>query len=182
MRDGDDSIKGGVLITGATGFLGTKVTSLILERTEHSIIVLVRGRDLSDVKFRLERTWWDWPDMVCEIGGRIQVVNGDLCLSRFGLSDLSYEELVGKISHIIHLAADIRLNEPLAVLQRTNVEGVRNVLGLAYDVQSLHGLTRLSYVSTAYVAGGRKGIVTEDALTDQFGFSNHYELSKFEAN
>jgi len=169
-----------ILITGATGFLGTQVTSLILQQTEHSIIVLVRSRDLSDAKLRLERTWWDWPDMTSEIGGRIQAVNGDLCLPRLGLNDLSYEELTGTISHIIHLAADIRLNEPLAV-RRTNVEGVRNILELAFDVHKLHGLTRFSYVSTAYVAGGRKGIVPEDDLTDQYGFSNHYELSKFEA-
>jgi len=170
-----------VLITGATGFLGTQVTRLILEQTDLPIVVMVRGRDLSNARLRLERTWWDWPNMACEIGGRIQVVNGDLCLSRFGLRDSSYEELIGKISHIVHLAADIRLNEPLAELHRINVEGVRNVLELAYDVHRLHGLTRFSYVSTAYVAGGRKGIVPEDALTDRFGFSNHYELSKFEA-
>lgn len=169
-----------VLITGATGFLGTQVTRRILEQTDLSVIVFVRGRDLSDAKHRLESTWWDWPNMVCEIGRRIQVVNGDLCLSRFGLSNSDYEELADKISHIIHLAADIRLNEPLAVLQCTNVEGVRNVLELAYDAHSHHGLSRFSYVSTAYVAGRRKGIVPEEALTDRFGFSNHYELSKFE--
>lgn len=181
MNDGGDPIKGAVLITGATGFLGTQVTRLILGMTDLPIVVLVRGRDLSDARLRLERTWWDWPNMTEAIGGRIQLVNGDLCLSQFGLSDSSYEELTGKTSHIIHLAADIRLNETLAELRRTNVEGVRNILEFAYDVHKLHGLTRFSYVSTAYVAGGRKGIVSEDALTDQFGFSNHYELSKFEA-
>ena len=174
-------MKDAVFITGATGFLGTQVTRLILEQTEHPILVLVRGRDLSDAKLRLERIWWDWSNMTEAMGSRIQVVNGDLCLPKFGLSDSSYEELADMVSYIVHLAADIRLNESLSDLRQINVEGVRSILDLAYAAHRHHGLTRFSYVSTAYVAGGRKGSVPEDALTDQFGFSNNYELSKFEA-
>ena len=169
-----------VLITGATGFLGTEVTRLVLEQTSHSIIVLVRGKDHADVMLRLERTWREHPDMVKEIGNRIRVLNGDLCLSRFGLNDTVYADLIDSVSHIIHLAADIRLNESLADLRRINVEGVRNVLDLAHAIHSRRGLARLSYVSTAYVAGVRKGAVSEEDLTDRYGFSNPYERSKFE--
>lgn len=170
-----------VLITGATGFLGTQVTRLILEQTKYPIIVLVRGRDLVTVKLRLKRIWYDWPNLIEEIGGRIRVLHGDLSLSQFGLSDSAYEELIADVRYIIHLAADIRLNEPLDVLRHTNVTGVRNLLDLAFAIHCSYGLTRLSYVSTAYVAGGRKGVVSEDALTDLYGFSNNYELSKYEA-
>lgn len=170
-----------VLITGATGFLGTQVTRLILEQTDFPVIVLVRGRNLSDAKLRLERVWWDWPCMTKEIGERIRVVNGDLLLPGFGLSDAACEELAGSTGHIIHLAADIQLNAPLDQLRQINVEGTRNVLEFARKAHRLHGLTRFSYVSTAYIAGGRKGFVPEDALTGRHGFSNHYEQSKFEA-
>lgn len=170
-----------VLITGATGFLGTQVTRIILEQTNHPIIVLVRGTDLSAAKLRLERTWWDWPNLVAAIDNRIQVMNGDLVQSQFGLSDPSYQELIEKVRYIIHLAADIRISESLAGIRQTNVTSVRNLLDLAHTIQRLHGLIRFSHVSTAYVAGGRKGIITEEALTNQYGFSNNYELSKFEA-
>ena len=142
---------------------------------------MVRGRELPAVKLRLERTWWDWPNLVEEIGNRIQVLNGDLSLPQFGLSDSYYQELIAEVRYIIHLAADIRLNEPLDALRQTNVAGVRNLLDLAHAIHRLHGLIRFSHVSTAYVAGKRKGIVSEDDLTDQYGFSNNYELSKFEA-
>ncbi|MGE5139464.1 MAG: AMP-binding protein, partial [Rudaea sp.] len=47
-------------------------------------------------------------------------------------------------------------------------------------VQRDHGLARFSHVSTAYVCGGRRGDVPEDALSDEFGFSSAYELSKYE--
>lgn len=169
-----------IFITGATGFLGTQVTRLILEQRSQPVIVLVRGEDLSDAVSRLRRAWQDWPGMIDEQGKQIRVVNGDLCLTKFGLQDSVYDELTDAVSHIIHIAADIRLNEPLEDLRRINVEGVRNVLEFARSVHRRNGLGRLSYVSTAYVAGCCKGSVSEENLTDRYGFSNHYELSKFE--
>lgn len=174
-------MKDTVLIIGATGFIGTLVTELILEQTDFSVIVLVRGRDLFNAKQRLERIWWDLPNLACEIGRRIVVIRGDIILPKLGLSDSCFYELTGSVGYIIHLAADIKLTKSLDELCRTNVTGVKNSLEFAKEVHRLHGLNRFSYVSTAYVAGGRKGIVSEDDLTDQYGFSNHYELSKFKA-
>lgn len=169
-----------VLITGASGFLGTQVTRLILGQNDCPILVIVRGKDLHDAKNRLKRTWRNWPELIKEMDGRIEVVAGDLSLPQFGFSDASYRVLTEKIGTIIHLAADIRLNAPSAELHSSNVGAVVNVLELADRIHRLHGLDRFSYVSTAYVAGGRKGVVPEDALTDRFGFSNNYERSKYE--
>lgn len=174
-------MNGAILITGATGFLGTQVTRLILEQTELPVIVLVRGQNLISVKHRLERIWWDWPNLVHEIDNRIKVLNGDLSLPKLGLIDSSYNELISSVCYIIHLAADIRLNEPLDRLRKTNVDSIQNILDLAYAVHQHHGLVRFSHVSTAYVAGRRKGRISEDALTNCYGFSNNYEQSKFEA-
>ena len=173
-------LKNSVFITGATGFLGTQVTRLILEQRQNPVVVLVRGKDLTDARLRLERAWHDWPRMVDELGKRIRIVNGDLCLPGLGLSRTGYEELAGCVSHIIHIAADIRLNEPLEELRQINVGGVCNALEFARSAHRSNGLDRFSYVSTAYVAGGRKGCVSEEELTDRYGFSNYYELSKFE--
>jgi long-chain acyl-CoA synthetase len=57
---------------------------------------------------------------------------------------------------------------------------VRNILDLARAVHADHGLTRLGHVSTAYVAGSRKGKVPEEDLKGDWGFSSRYEVSKFE--
>lgn len=173
-------LKNSVFIIGATGFLGTQVTRLILEQRQNPVVVLVRGKDVTDARLRLERAWQDWPGMIDELGKRIRIVNGDLCLPGLGLQGTIKEELAGCVSHVIHIAADIRLNEPLEELRRINVEGVRNVLEFARSAHRLGGLDRFSYVSTSYVAGARKGCVAEDELTDRYGFSNHYEQSKFE--
>lgn len=180
MKDREDAKKAAVMITGASGFLGTQVTRLSLEQNDHPICVIVRGRDLYDAKNRLKRIWWDWPELVEEIDRRIEVFVGDLSLPQLGLDDAVYRDLAAKVRTIIHLAADIRLNAPLEELRNSNVNSVRNLLELAREIHRCHGLNRFSYVSTAYVAGGRKGIVSEEELTDRYGFSNSYELSKYE--
>lgn len=111
---------------------------------------------------------------------KVQFVRGDISKEMLGLKKGLYKDLVQKITHIIHTAADLRLNAPLEELQKINVQGTVNVLKLGEDANINHGIQRFSHVSTAYVAGGRKGFVDEDSLTDEYGFQSNYERSKFE--
>jgi len=169
-----------VLLTGATGFLGSRIASRLLERDGTTVLALVRAQDDSSATRRLTRAWWDLPGLASAVGGRVEVLRGDVSEPRLGLAEVAYASLVKRVTHIIHTAADMRLDGPIEELRRANVQGTANVLELARAVQADHGLTRLSHVSTAYVAGGRVGPVPEDSLTDEWGFSSRYELSKYE--
>lgn len=171
---------GVILLTGSTGFLGTQIARRIITETEHSMVALVRAESDEAAFHRLSRTWWDWPQLAKAIGGRVEVLRGELSEERLGLSETKYKEIAKKITHIIHTAADMRLDGPIDELRKANVQGTAKVIQLAKNIHIDHGLTRLSHVSTAYVAGARKGEVPEDSLTDEYGFSSPYELSKFE--
>jgi len=59
-----------------------------------------------------------------------------------------------------------------------NVDGTGNIVELCAAAERLE---RLAYVSTAYVAGLRTGIVYEHELALGQGFKNHYESTKFQA-
>jgi len=170
----------GVLLTGGTGFVGTYVARWLVENTDVRVSVLVRAGDIDAARQRLARAWWDRPELVAAVGGRIEVVAGDVCRERLGLDERAYDRLVAATDRIIHAAADIRLDAPLDELRSTNVEGTRNMLAFARDVHRHHGLERFSHVSTAYVAGGRQGSVPEADLTDEHGFLSNYERSKYE--
>lgn len=111
---------------------------------------------------------------------KIQLLRGDISKEMLGLEKELYKDLVVKITHIIHTAADLQLNAPLKELRKINVQGTLNVLKLGHDANFDHGIQRFSHVSTAYVAGGQKGFVNEDSLTDEYGFLSNYERSKFE--
>jgi len=178
MEDGE--VSGVVLVTGGTGFLGTQVCLRLIKNTQMDIIAFVRASDHEAACIRLSRAWHDWPELEEQVGKRVKVLSTDITAERFGLTEEEYADLVGRTTHIIHSAADMRLNGPIEELRRTNVGGVRNILQLARDVHADHGLVRLSHVSTAYVAGGRTGEVPEDSLTDEYLFSSRYELTKFE--
>ena len=167
-----------VLLTGATGFIGTQIARKLLD-DDVTVLALVRAADADNSERRLAREWWDWPELIGALKGKVEVVCGDVCQRNLGLNEKAYSDLAKRITHIIHTAADWRLVS-LEELRKTNVQGTQNVLELARKANVDHGLMRFSHISTAYVAGGRTGTVREDALTDKFGFFTAYEQSKYE--
>jgi long-chain acyl-CoA synthetase len=70
---------------------------------------------------------------------------------------------------------------PLEQSRRVNVEGTRRMLELGELCARHGGLERLSYISTAYVAGAHAGPFGEDDVDIGQTFRNPYEQSKFEA-
>lgn len=171
---------GVIFLTGATGFLGTQILHQLVKDNNNEIIALVRAKSKDEAIKRASRIWWDWPELRNLIGTRITLLNGDILHPQLGLNDDEYIKLVQTVSHVIHTAADLKLDAPVDELRKTNVTGTANILRLAGAINSDHGLSRLSHVSTAYVAGGKEGIISENSLSNEYGFNSNYELSKFE--
>src|SRR5512137_636493 len=172
-------MKHSVLLTGANGFLGTQIARRLLQNKDATILALIRAADAQEGSRRLARDWWDWPELTQAIGTQIKVVCGDICSPRLGLNNTEYVALVESVTHIIHTAADWRII-PLDEIRKTNVQGTANVLELAKDANKHHQFERFAHISTAYVAGGRTGEVSETELTDEYGFFTNYEQSKYE--
>ncbi|HVO77949.1 MAG TPA: AMP-binding protein [Methanomassiliicoccales archaeon] len=166
-----------VLVTGATGFLGTEAISRLLE-DDCVVAALVRARDKEEAELRLRRAWWDFPELRQAVGKNVKVITGDVKNERICAASDDRDWLVKNVTHILHTAADIRLNGPQEELDATNVKGTLNLLRLAEEVQKDHGLERFAHVSTAYVAGKRSGRVEEDALDENAPVQNNYERSK----
>ncbi|HEX6234154.1 MAG TPA: AMP-binding protein [Jiangellaceae bacterium] len=170
-----------VLLTGGTGFLGTEIARLLLRRPDVHIVALVLESGGRDARLAAERAWSYAPDLENALAAdRIEVVSGDVRRAGLGLAPSVNSDLIRRVTHVIHAAADLRIDTAPDELRPTNVQGVANVLEFARACDADHGLARLSHVSTAYVAGGRPGDVPEAALDDRFGFENAYELTKFE--
>ncbi len=122
MEDGE--VSGVVLVTGGTGFLGTQVCLRLIKNTQMDIIAFVRASDHEAARIRLSRAWHDWPELKEQVGKRVRVLSTDISAERFGLTEEEYADLVGRTTHIIHSAADMRLNGPIDELRLTNVGGV----------------------------------------------------------
>ena len=157
------------LVTGFPGFIGRRLVAALLDASEEPrVCALVEERMLDAAR-----------SVAQSIGGeRIELLAGDITDRRLGLSDDDYERLRAETRRVFHLAAIYDLAVPLEIAQRVNVDGTGNVLDLCRTAERLE---RLAYVSTAYVAGRRTGIVYEHELVMGQAFKNHYESTKFQA-
>jgi thioester reductase-like protein len=163
-------VSGGLnFFTGFPGFIGRRLVSELLRRDPKTqVAALVEPRFASVAREAAEEIARD----------RIEILEGDIADRRLGLDDDAYERLTSKVVSAYHLAAIYNLAVPLETAQRVNVDGTGNVLELCAGCQKLE---RLNYVSTAYVAGDRTGVVYEHELVLGQGFKNHYESTKFQA-
>ena len=159
-----------LLVTGFPGFLGSRlVESLTRNRPDAHVVALVESK-MAD-RARETAKGLDGAD-------RIEVLAGDITDGRLGLNRTNYDHLTGAVTAVFHLAAIYDLAVPFDVAQRVNVEGTGNVLDFCARAEALE---RLNYVSTAFVAGRRGGVVYEHELSLGQGFKNHYEATKFQA-
>jgi long-chain acyl-CoA synthetase len=169
------------LVTGATGFVGMAVLARLVERTDRRILVLVRAASPAEADARvsgLMASLFDEPD---RYAGRVEAVCGDLTAPGLGLG-AERDRIAEEVGEIIHGAASVAFDLPLAESRAINVEGTRRVLDLAEACAARGaGLHRLTYVSTAYVAGDRRGWALETELALGQRFRNAYEQSKHEA-
>jgi thioester reductase-like protein len=170
-----------LLLTGATGFVGMAVLARILERTDRHVVVLVRATSQSEADGRLEALMSSLAAHPGRYTGRVTAVCGDLTAPGLGLGE-AREWIAEQVGEIIHGAASVAFNLALPESRSINVEGTRRVLALAHDCAARgDGLRRMTYVSTAYVAGERHGYAHETELDVGQDFRNAYEQSKQEA-
>jgi thioester reductase-like protein len=157
------------LVTGFPGFIGRRLVAALLDAdAEARVVAMVEPRMMEAARAVADSI----------VGDRIELVAGDITDRRLGLEPTDYDRLAEQARRVFHLAAIYDLAVPLEVAQRVNVDGTGNVLDFC---RAASGLERLAYVSTAYVAGDRTGVVYEHELVMGQGFKNHYESTKFQA-
>ena len=154
---------GTALLTGFPGFIGRRLVRTLREEG-HDVVALVEPRMVETARG-------------LGVAG-VEVVPGDIADRRLGLDDAGYDRLRSAVTHVFHLAAIYDLAVPAELAQRVNVDGTGNVVDFCLHCERLE---RLAYVSTAYVAGDRHGVVYEHELSLGQGFKNHYESTKFQA-
>jgi thioester reductase-like protein len=171
----------GVLLTGATGFLGMELLARYLERTDRTVYTLVRAESEEAAGARLRATLDNLLGDTEAYVHRVVALRGDLCRPGLGLTAVRRDQLAESVSDVVHCAASISFELPLQEARDINVEGTRGLLELAALAQCRGGLRSFSHVSTAYVAGDWRGAFGEDDFAGGQRFRNTYEQSKYES-
>jgi thioester reductase-like protein len=162
------------LLTGATGFLGSYLLRDALAAGRDVAVLVRRTREESAQervqglldRFRREGVVPATPPTVIE---------GDLHRPDLGLDEATRSWIGETCGRVVHCAASITFQAKAGEPYRSNVDGTRYVL----DLCRAAGIRDFHLVSTAYVAGRRRGLVREDDLECGQEFSNDYERSKF---
>lgn len=167
------------MITGGTGFVGSAVILELLRQTDVEIIAIVRpGSQTAEERLQetLEKASQAYnyePAILQAIRKRCRAIPGDLHEVSCGIT----RELP-RIKQFWHCAASLRYeNRYREEIYQTNVEGTRHALDLA---RQLGTSDSFNYISTAYVAGTRTGLIPERLMNGNLA-NNYYEASKVEA-
>ena len=176
-------MKGAVLITGTTGFVGMELLARYLERSDREIYALVRADDDASARERIDTVLENLfgSRVAKRYADRVHPIAGELTAPGLGLGAERSRELAREVSTIVHSAASVSFTLPLDEAREINVEGTRRMLEFAELVKEHGGLERYGHVSTAYVAGTHDGSFAECDLDVGQEFNNSYEQSKFEA-
>jgi len=143
------------LVTGATGFVGSRIARALLARGEAVRVLARAGADRRNLE-----------------GLAVEVVTGDL------RERASLDPALRGVSTLFHAAADYRLWSPRPeALYETNVEGTRRLMHAA----AAAGVERIAYTSSVATLGSTADGTPADertpaSLADMIG---HYKRSKF---
>lgn len=165
---------GTLLLTGATGMVGRELLARAAADSRwERVLCLVRAGGGESAQQRLDA-------VLAKVGGkpdpRVQAVAGDVVAPELGLG--AARKGLADVTHVLHCAASVSFDLPLAEAREINVLGTERMLALA---RTLPKLARFDAVSTAYVAGLRADLVHEVDLAHDQGFHNTYEQTKHES-
>ncbi|MDQ4093124.1 MAG: HAD-IB family hydrolase [Actinomycetota bacterium] len=176
MSTADELAGSHVLLTGATGFLGQATLERLLSSyPDTRISVLIRpraGRCAADRLTALLRK-----NVFRSLGERLgedglaEVVRDRITIIE---GDLDSVTLPTDLDVVIHGASAVSFDPPVDEAFRTNVAGVAT---LYEALAAVGGSPHVVHVSTAYVAGTRKGLVTEAALDHEVDWRLELEMA-----
>lgn len=152
-----------ILLTGATGFVGEALCQRILEDLpDTTLVVLVRPKGTTSGRKRVEQLLGKpafgalreqhGGDLTAVLDERIEVIEGDLA---------AIPDLPSDLDAVVHCAGDVSFDPTIEEAFTTNVQGT---LGLLAKVKESGSRPHYVHVSTAYVAGRRRGAIPETSV------------------
>ena len=170
-----------VLLTGATGFLGSRILyKLCLQDNIRRIILHVRGQNSEHALHRVVRSaksagWWAEKYL-----GKLEAWIGDLAKPKLGLDSNQWRRLCGyglpaeRITAVIHNGAAVNWNASFQSLQAINVDSTVDLVRAASQSAAL--------TDFVYVSGGQRLRISQDddkEIAEEVARSNGYAQSKF---
>ncbi|CAK7212017.1 large subunit of alpha-aminoadipate reductase [Sporothrix eucalyptigena] len=183
-----------VLLTGATGFLGSYIVHELIEGpTKANVIALVRAKTQAEGDARLETVMkayglWSPAWATATPTPRIRIVVGDFARPQLGLTTDVWTELSNTVDVVIHNGAQVNWMLPYSVLRPANVLSTLNCIKLCSTgskpkrlafVSSTSALDNDYFVQLAAGPNGTPVQETDDLEGSRKGLATGYGQSKW---
>jgi nucleoside-diphosphate-sugar epimerase len=132
-------IHGKVLLTGATGVVGSAVRAAL---GDHQVTSLT-------FRNQLDR----------------HSVTGDISRAKLGLADSGYRELASRVDTVVHCAAVTDFAADPETVHRLNVDGTEHVADFAADANARLIYLSTAFVARVGLTRGARGAVTHEAAS-----------------
>nr|AMJ52084.1 lijE [Ascomycota sp. F53] len=131
LRDGQDAV---VLVTGATGSLGSHAVTSFAENSAVKTVVCVNRKASTPVKQRQSDAFSSRGiELSADAQGKLRILETDTSKPQLGLPADEYAWLVRNVTHIVHNAWPMSGTRPVKAFE-PQFQGLRNLLDLARDV------------------------------------------------
>jgi nucleoside-diphosphate-sugar epimerase len=182
-----------ILLTGATGFLGKEILAQAAsDRRIDRVVSVVRPEKVRDPKTKEVVKVLSPAQRGAVLLRRLHVsgakakkfvfVEGDIEKADLGIAPKELARLRKTLTHVVHCAASVSFDDSYESSFRANVQGARNALQFALDLQQTKGSKFIQHVAieTSYIHGRKKKTTAqESALVFPRNFyNNFYELTK----
>lgn len=155
-----------ILLTGATGFVGTYFIRELIDSTSADIVCLVRGEDPVLARDRIIAMLSHYQMYRASDNERLVVVLGDFSKNKLGMDTALYKELAQEIDIIIHCGANVNLANVYSRMSADNVSGTLNIIKFA-TCEKLKPIHHISTVSVLAGVIGKIDVAYEDTVTSE---------------
>lgn len=136
IRPNGDSCKGlgqaaNIFVTGGTGLVGTFLLRELLDRTNATVVCLVREHASRDARLRMRQQFESHQLWDASFEERLAPVSGDLAEPLLGMPKDRFDGIAAQADAIFHCGAAVGFLQPYSALRAPNVLGTKEVLRLA---------------------------------------------------
>lgn len=140
-----------ILLTGATGYIGSHILQNLIENTNCNIYCIIRRKNNIDPTNRLTDTmnFYFNNNFKQYLYTRVFVLEGDITKNNLGLDSNSYKDLGYSVSDVINAAAIVKHYGKSNIFNDINVVGTQNLITFCNKFKcTLHHISTLSVSGT----------------------------------
>jgi nucleoside-diphosphate-sugar epimerase len=162
-------MSGRLLITGASGYIGSRLAERYLTTTDGQVVLWSHASESARAQARRARL----QERFAGSFDRVAFATGDLT------GDAPFASVdASSITEIVHGGALTQFNIDAEAADVTNRAGSEQVFAFATGCPRLR---HIAYLGTVYSTGLKSGSIAEAVPTVEPAFANHYEASKHRA-